>query len=168
MYILSSIDSDEYIPEIERITAVYLPAAFSTAIDISPNVALFFAASTDNSSKLALPELHDAVIVSSALITSASSLFSLSSLSLLICDFLTEALSTSRISMGSSLSSLYLLIPTITSFPASILACFLAAASSIRILGIPVSIALVIPPSSSTSSISFHAFCASSSVRFST
>ena len=48
--------------------------------------------------------------------------------------------------------------PTIISCPESIRACLRAAASSIRSFGMPASIALVIPPSSSTSSISCHAF----------
>jgi len=48
---------------------------------------------------------------------------------------------------------MYLLIPTITSEPESILAYLLAALSSILALGIPVSIALAIPPKASTSSI---------------
>jgi len=43
------------------------------------------------------------------------------------------------------------------SFPESILACLIAAHSSIRIFGIPFSIALVIPPNSSISSINVQA-----------
>ena len=50
----------------------------------------------------------------------------------------------------------------------SILACLMAAASSILIFGSPDSIALVIPPKSSTSLIKSQAFSAISSVSFST
>ncbi len=60
--------------------------------------------------------------------------------------------------MASHLRSRYLFTPTIVSLPESICACRLAAASSIRIFGKPVSIARVIPPNFSTSSISVHAF----------
>jgi len=42
--------------------------------------------------------------------------------------------------MGASFSSLYWFTPTMMSFPESMRACFFAAASSMRILGIPVSI----------------------------
>jgi len=45
----------------------------------------------------------------------------------------------------------YLFTPTITSLPASILAYLLAALSSILYYGIPLSIALAIPPKSSAS-----------------
>ena len=62
----------------------------------------------------------------------------------------------------------YKFTPTIISFPPSIRACFRAAASSMRILGIPVSIALAIPPSDSTSSINSHALFTNSLVNVST
>ena len=67
----------------------------------------------------------------------------------------------SRISIGSSLSLRYLLTPTITSSPRSIIACRRAADSSIRSFGIPEATALVMPPIASTSSISFQASSAS-------
>jgi hypothetical protein len=54
------------------------------------------------------------------------------------------------------------------SLPASIAACRRAAASSMRSFGRPASIALVMPPSASTSWISAQAFCASWSVSHST
>ena len=52
-------------------------------------------------------------------------------------------------------------------FPASIFACFMAEHSSIRIFGIPLSIAFAMPPSSSISKIYSHALSASSCVYFS-
>ena len=51
----------------------------------------------------------------------------------------------------------YLLTPTMTSSPRSTAAWRRAAASSMRSFGMPDSTALVMPPSASTSSISFHA-----------
>lgn len=52
-----------------------------------------------------------------------------------------------------TLSNLYLLTPTMMSFPESILACFLAAASSMRSFVIPEATAFAIPPSWSISLI---------------
>ena len=79
----------------------------------------------------------------------------------------TSVLSTSRISRGSSLSSRYLLTPTMISWPESMWACRRAAASSMRILGSPALMAAAMPPCSSTSWMWSQALCISSSVRLS-
>ena len=79
-----------------------------------------------------------------------------------------SALSTSRMSTWSSSARRYLLTPTMTSSPRSIAACLRAAASSMRSFGMPDSTALVMPPSASTSSISFHASSARLAVSAST
>lgn len=69
-----------------------------------------------------------------------------------ICFCLTLVLSMRRTSkLDSSCLSLYLLTPTMTSAPESILAYRRAADSSMRSLGIPETMALVMPPISSTS-----------------
>ena len=70
--------------------------------------------------------------------------------------------------MSASCSSLKRLMPTMVWAPLSMRAWVRAAASSMRILGRPVSMALAMPPSSWTSSMSFQALAASSSVRLST
>ena len=80
----------------------------------------------------------------------------------------TATLSTSRISSFSSDDGLYLLTPTMTSSPISTRACLAAAAFSISSLGMPLSTALVMPPSSSTSPIIFHAWSTNSAVNAST
>ena len=59
----------------------------------------------------------------------------------------------SRTSIGSSFASRYLFTPTTTSSPVSIRAWRPVAASSMRSFGMPASIAFVMPPSASTSSI---------------
>ena len=70
-------------------------------------------------------------------------------------------------STGSSVLSLYLLTPTITSLPLSMRACFSAAAASILSLAQPLSTAWVMPPMASTSSMIFQAASAMSWVSFS-
>jgi hypothetical protein len=79
----------------------------------------------------------------------------------------TLTLSTSRISTGSSLASLYLLTPTMTSLPLSMRACFSAALASILSLAQPLSTAWVMPPMASTSSMMAQALSAMSWVSFS-
>ncbi len=69
--------------------------------------------------------------------------------------------------MASSLASLYLLTPTMTSLPESMRACFSAAAASILSLAQPESTAAVMPPMASTSSMIFQAASAMSWVSFS-
>jgi hypothetical protein len=63
----------------------------------------------------------------------------------------------SRTSRSTASGGGYLFTPTITSSPLSIRAWRRVAASSIRSFGMPATIALVIPPSFSTSSISAFA-----------
>ncbi len=74
----------------------------------------------------------------------------------------------SSTSTSSGFSTLYLLTPTTTSSPRSIRAWRPAADSSMRSLGMPDSTALVMPPSSSTSSMSAWAFSTRSLVSAST
>ncbi|MCY1494509.1 hypothetical protein D9M68_283810 [compost metagenome] len=133
------------------ICALYLPKTVSNASLISPNVALFLAASTASSNKLPLPDLAASVNLCNVSFTFSVFLvaFILSNCS--NCCLRTIWLSTSKICNGSSFSKRYLFTPTIMSWLESIRACFLAAASSILNLGIPASMALVIPPNSSTS-----------------
>ena len=69
----------------------------------------------------------------------------------------TAALSTLSTSIGSSSSTGYRLTPMTGWRPASMRAWVRAAASSMRILGMPASIALAIPPAASTSSMCCHA-----------
>ena len=149
----------------ERIWAWYLPNSFSIASEISPKVALSLAASIAAANKFPSPELSGLDLAISVILFKAAVTFS-EFRSALICFkrsiwlLLTLVLSISKISISSSSSIWYSFTPTIISLPASILACFLAAASSILSFGIPFSMALAIPPNSSTSSISFHAFSA--------
>ena len=85
-----------------------------------------------------------------------------------ICCRRTSLLSMSRTSIGDSSASRYLFTPTIVSSPRSTRAWRRAAASSMRSFGMPDSTALVMPPSCSTSSMSFHASSASEWVSAST
>mmetsp|Transcript_10219 Transcript_10219/g.39757 ORF Transcript_10219/g.39757 Transcript_10219/m.39757 type:complete len:352 (+) Transcript_10219:1601-2656(+) len=80
------------------------------------------------------------------------------------CLVRTEVLSIDRTSTPSSFSRRYLLTPTMTSALASMRACLRAAASSMRSLGMPLSMALAMPPSSSTSSMRARAESTSSFV----
>jgi hypothetical protein len=73
----------------------------------------------------------------------------------------------SRMSIASSLASLYLFTPTITSLPESMRACLSAAQPSIFILAQPDSTACVMPPMLSTSSMIFQASSTRSCVSFS-
>ena len=160
--------SNLYIPDIIWLFALYLPNTFSQAVDISPNVALCCAAITASSRRFPLLLLHACVIFLIANLTFFSSLFSLISLIRFICSFLTFLLFISKRSNSLSLSfTEWEFKPIIKSFLLSILACFLAAACSIFILGIPFSIAFSIPPSSSISCICSHALWHKSWVSFS-
>ena len=73
----------------------------------------------------------------------------------------------SRISIASSLASLYLFTPTMTSLPESMRACLSAAHSSTFIFAQPLSTAFVMPPIASISSIRLQALSAMSWVSFS-
>ena len=73
----------------------------------------------------------------------------------------------SRISTGSSFSSLKRLTPTMTSLPESMRACFSAALASMRSLAQPEPTARVMPPWASTSSMMDQALSAISCVSFS-
>ena len=157
-----------YTPLNDLIWALYLPKATSNASLISPRVALCLAAITAKSSKFSVPDLAACVKAFKLVATFWLSLPAFILAKRSSWEDLTIWLSTSRICRGSSFSSLYLLTPTIMSWPLSIRACFLAAASSIRNFGMPASMAFVMPPNSSTSSISAHALLAISLVRFST
>ena len=145
-----------------------LPAANSIAMEISPNVALSLAASTARANKFPSPDSAASVIASSFSITLSSFRLARNCSSFAIWLSRTAVLSTSRISRGSSFSKRYLLTPTIVSNLESIFAWRLAAASSILILGMPVSIAFAMPPNDSISSMCFHAFSISSFVNDST
>ncbi len=68
-----------------------------------------------------------------------------------ICASRTAVLSISRTSISSYLGGWYLFTPTITSSPRSIRAWRRVAHSSMRSLGMPWRIALIMPPSSSIS-----------------
>ncbi len=78
--------------------------------------------------------------------------------SLSICRRRTVEFSTLSTSIAASLTGLYLLTPITACRPASIRACVLAEASSMRSFGTPASIALAMPPSASTSWIWPQAF----------
>ena len=80
----------------------------------------------------------------------------------------TWALSTRNTSSGGSESGRYMLTPTTTWRPESMRPCVRAAASSMRSFGIPASMALRIPPVSSTSAMCCRARSARSAVRRST
>ena len=80
----------------------------------------------------------------------------------------TAELSTFSTSMSSTESGRYLLTPITGWRPESMRACVLAAASSMRSLGMPASMAAVMPPASSTSSIRDQARAARSAVSRST
>ena len=158
-----------YTPEIVWFFAIYLPNTVSIASDISPSVALSLAAVTAISNKFPVLFLQAEINALNDAFTFSLSLLAFMLLSLSICNFLTAVLSTSNISSSlSSFDKRFVFTPTIISFPLSILACFLAAACSILIFGIPVSIAFVIPPSSSISWMCFQDFSAISCVNFST
>ena len=103
-------------------------------------------------------------MAASAFFTAASSRLARSSLSRLIWLSRTAVLSTARMSIGASFSRRYSLMPMIFSSPESMRACLRADASSMRIFGMPVSMALAIPPSFSTSSMRSQALWAISLV----
>ena len=79
----------------------------------------------------------------------------------------TATLSIFSVSIASSVASLYLLTPTITSWRESMRACFSVALASIFSLAQPLSTAFTMPPIASTSSMIFHAASAMSCVSFS-
>ena len=114
-----------------------------------------------------MPAAHS-VIAASAFSTSFSSRLRLTWSSRSSCDVRTSALSISKISNSVSVSALKEFTPMMMSLPLSIRACLSAAASSIRILGSPASIAFTMPPASSISSMRAQALPAISSVSFST
>jgi len=78
------------------------------------------------------------------------------------------ALSIERMSSSSSSGRRYLLTPTMVSSPRSIIACRVAAVSSMRSLGMPEATAFVMPPMPSISAMSSEAASARSLVSFST
>ena len=158
--------SAAYTPDMHCVVATKRPNTFSRASEISPTVARALIAGIHASSKLA-PDSAAWVTAVSACLTALASRLAFSDLSLVICSSRTLA-GTSRISKLTSSSIWYLLTPTITSLPWSIRACRRAAASSILILGMPVSMALAIPPNSSTSSIILPAWRIMPSVKDST
>ena len=107
-------------------------------------------------------------MASRAFFTAASSREARNSFSRLIWLSRTAVLSTARMSIGASFSRRYSFRPMIFSSPESMRACLRADASSIRIFGMPVSMALAIPPSFSISWMCSQALCAISLVRVST
>ncbi len=142
------------------------------AIDISPTVALARAASMASASRLVarVPSESRAAAVSrsSAAWHAASSRSARSRSSLAIWPARTAELSTLRTSNGSSSATTYRLTPITGWWPASIRAWVRAAASSIRIFGMPASMALAMPPAASTSSMCSQARWARSWVSRST
>ncbi len=138
-------------------SARWRPKTFSSASDTSPTVARRRTALIERSSRL--PDFASAASVNacSAAATAALSRAALTWFRRAICDSRTDTLSISRISTLSSVASLYLLTPTITSLPESMRACFSAAAASIFSLAQPEATARVMPPMDSTSSISVQA-----------
>mmetsp|Transcript_13725 Transcript_13725/g.30267 ORF Transcript_13725/g.30267 Transcript_13725/m.30267 type:complete len:278 (-) Transcript_13725:1382-2215(-) len=158
-----------YAPLTTLVTATCRPHVFSRALLISPRVALALAASTASNSRLGaspggLAEACDNLSRQSN--TVLSSRLSLTRRIDSICARSTAVLSILNTSMGFC-SVMYLFTPTTTSLPASMRACFLVAASSIRNFAMPLSMAFVMPPSPSTSSIISIACLSSSSVRLS-
>jgi len=97
-----------------------------------------------------------AVMFSRAFFTAALSRLAFVALIRAICSSRT-VLGTSRISMGASSFTRYLLTPTMTSLPWSMRAWRRAADSSMRSFGMPVSMARAIPPRASISSMIFFA-----------
>lgn len=108
------------------------------------------------------------VSASSASLTAAAERSSRSLRSLSICWLRTAVLSTLSTSIGSSASGRYLLTPITGCLPESMRAWVRAAASSMRILGSPWSMALAMPPARSTSWMWPQAARASSRVSRST
>ena len=150
-----------YTPEMVRIWAVWRPKTTSRASLISPTVAPARAASTARANRLSPSPVRPpastarAASVSRAMLAchatgsrSARSRRSLSS-----CSARTAPLSTFSTSMGSSTSGRYLLTPMTGCWPESMRAWVRAAASSMRSLGMPASMAAVMPPAASTSSM---------------
>ena len=159
------VDSELYAPLTMLSFATCLPYTSSRAWLISPTVALAFAACTPISRRFPCFDLAQSDNCFNISFTFWLSLYAFTWLILAICLNLTSEFSICLTSkLFSSFYSLYLLTPTIVSAPESILACLLAALSSIRSLGIPDTIAYVIPPISSTSFIIFSASLASSFV----
>src|ERR1700743_3029315 len=135
----------------DLISARCRPNTFSIASEISPTVALARAASIASASRLPLPSPALRGSAASAASTSFWLRSERSRDSLSIWSRRTVEFSTLSTSIGASSMGLYLLTPITACLPASIRACVLAEASSIRSLGTPASIALAMPPSSSTS-----------------
>ena len=163
--------SARYTPEMVRTWAAWRPYTFSRASLISPTVAWARAASTASFSRLSsrpagrVPSLAipaAAVSRSSAAAHGTSSRSARSRRSFSTGSARTAELSTFSTSICSSASSRYLLTPTTVWRPESMRAWVRAAASSMRSLGMPASMALVMPPAASTSSMWAHARWASS------
>src|SRR5206468_570031 len=148
----------------DLISARCRPNTFSIASEISPTVALARAASMASASKLPLPSPAERVSAASASSTSFWLRSPFSRFSLSICSRRTVEFSTLRISIGASSTGLYLLTPITACRPASMRACVLAEASSMRSFGTPASMAFAMPPSASTSWMWPQAFCARSRV----
>ena len=151
-----------------RFTAWYLPNGFSRADEISPRVARTRAAFTDSSSRLPSPRSAAPVSAARAASTARWSRRARTWARRLSWDSRTAWLSTTSTSMADSSVRRYLFTPTMVSRPESICACRRAAASSMRILGMPVSMALAIPPRLSISWMWCQALCRSWCVKLST
>ena len=148
-------------------TARWRPYTFSRASEISPTVARARAASTASASRLPSPDSAAAVSAFNARSQAAASRSRRTRSRRATWASRTAVLSMSSTSTSGSSSSWYLFTPTITSSPRSMRACFRAAASSIRSLGMPDSTAFVMPPRASTSSISLRASTTMAPVRLS-
>ena len=155
-----------YTPLIVRIGAVCRPNTSSSAALISPTVARARAASIDSLSRLASgssPRCRRRGAAPRRATPSRASSHAAWSRSarrvrsLAICSARTAELSTLSTSMSSAVSGRNTLTPTTGWRPESMRAWVRAAASSMRSLGSPASIALVIPPARSTSSMCAHA-----------
>ena len=128
---------------------------------ISPTVAWARAASMHRASRLPSPRAPS-VSADSASRQASSSRSARSVSSFASCSERTRALSTLRISIGSSSSTGYWFTPMSACRPESNRAWVRAAASSMRSFGNPASIALAIPPAASTSWMCAQARCARS------
>mmetsp|Transcript_7849 Transcript_7849/g.24632 ORF Transcript_7849/g.24632 Transcript_7849/m.24632 type:complete len:327 (+) Transcript_7849:1-981(+) len=159
----------EYAPWTTFSDGLWRPHTRSRASEISPTVHRARAASTASASRLfglspaAVLSASAAALLSdsSTCRTRALSRFARRRLSASVCSRSTVVLSMSSTSTCVPSSTTYLLMPTTTSAPLSMRACLRAAASSMRSLGMPLAMALAMPPMPSTSLMISSALSAS-------
>jgi hypothetical protein len=146
-----------YTPEIVRISARWRPKTSSSASEISPTVALARAASTASASRLPSPARPAFGQRGERRLARRPRRARPQRSSLAICGAHRGVVDLEHVDLLLLLDRVELVDADDRLRPESMRACVRAAASSMRSLGMPASMALAMPPSASTSSMCSHA-----------